>query len=269
LELRQRPKKKGENVMGRIARKPKSLVTKLAEACNSVGGVEKKGRNEFQKYAYVRAADISKVFRRELFKRNILLTSNELDLTEKEVPTNSGGTMRYVTLKAEYILRDGESGETLTSVAYGMGMDSGDKAVWKAKTGALKYFLRGLGIVPDERDDPEADESVDEQTDHRVMAEFDKKTAKQRTVAEYQIRAFDSACHDSGKTADQVAVFLREKYKVATVADLQRGDFNEAIKWAVKNGDLIDTLAVSASAASRKKAERVMIPDPEQSQAGD
>lgn len=255
--------------MSRVPRKQKSLVTKLAEACNSVGGVEKKGRNEFQKYAYVRAADISKVFRRELFKRNILLTSNELELTEKEVPTNSGGTMRYVTLKAEYILHDGENGETLTSMAYGMGMDSGDKAIWKAKTGALKYFLRGLGIVPDERDDPEADESVDEQTDARVMADHDKKTSRQRTVAEYQVRAFDAACHSSGKTAAQVAAYLREKFKVATVADMMRGDFNQAIRWANRSEDLAETLATSVNIA-RKKPETILVSDPEQNaQAGD
>lgn len=239
----------------------------MAEACNSVGGVEKKGRNEFQKYTYVRAADISKLFRRELFKRNILLTSNELELTEQTVQTNSGGTMRYVTLKADYILRDGDSGETLSSVAYGMGMDSGDKAIWKAKTGALKYFLRGLGIVPDERDDPEADESVDEQTDERVMAAHDKKTAKQRSVADYQIRAFDAACHASGKTAEQVAGYLRSKYNVATVADLMRSDFNELIKWAVKNGDLKDTLAASVDIVTRKKAERVYVKEEPQTGA--
>lgn len=248
----------------RIPRTPKGLIAKLADACNAVGGVEKKGRNEFQKYTYVRAADISKVFRRELFNRNVLLTSNELEVTEKDVPTNSGGTMHYLTLKVEYTLHDGDSRDELKSIAFGMGMDSGDKAIWKAKTGALKYFLRGLGIVPDERDDPEADESVDEQTDERVIEAHESKVKGQKKIAEYQVRAFDAACHQSGKTAEQVATFLKAKYKIASVADMQRVEFNEAIKWAAKSeADYTDTLAASIP-ISRKKAERVLVADPEQ-----
>jgi hypothetical protein len=235
----------------------KNLITKLAEACNAVGGVEKKGRNEHQKYAYVKAADVAKAIRRELFQRKVLLLSDEKEVSEQEVTTNAGTKMTKLTLKVEYTLRDGESEEKITTVAYGIAMDSGDKAIYKAKTGALKYFLRGLGIIPDERDDPEADEGVDAATDGRAFEEnFDKKTLKQRKVQDYQIRAWDSACHESGKTADQIATFLREKYKVATVADLMRADFNEAIKWAVKSGngeDLTDTLTVSVQAVQKKK----------------
>lgn len=138
---------------------PKNLVAKIAEACNAVGGVAKQGRNQLQNYDYVRAADVAKVFRHELFERGVIIVADEQELTQREFVTAKGSNMIEVRLKMAYNVTDGVS--TLTFGAFGIAMDSGDKAIWKAKTGALKYFLRGLGIVPDEKDDPEADESVD------------------------------------------------------------------------------------------------------------
>lgn len=136
-----------------------SLAAKLAEACEAVGGVEKKGRNETQKYNYIKAADIAKAIRHELFQRGIVIIGSESDLIQERITTNNGGTMTEVRLKVTYTVTDGT--ETLTFDAWGVARDSGDKAIYKAKTGALKYFLRGLGLIPDEKDDPEADESVD------------------------------------------------------------------------------------------------------------
>jgi hypothetical protein len=211
----------------------KSLVTRLSEACDAVAGVDKSGYNEFQRYKYVKAADVAKAIRHELFRRKIMLLADEKEITEKEVQTNNGGTIRLLTLRVEYTLLDGLSDQKITTTAYGVAMDSGDKAIYKAKTGALKYFLRGLGIIPDERDDPEADESVDEQTDARLAGESPKKKGKGKKVADYQRRAFDSACAQTGKTAQQIATYLQTKFSVASVAELPADEFQTAIKWAL------------------------------------
>lgn len=249
---------------------PKNLITKLAEACNAVGGVEKKGRNEHQKYAYVKAADVAKAIRHELFQRKVLLLADEKEITEANFTTSGGTVMRQLTLKVEYALLDGESEQKIVTTAYGIAMDSGDKALYKAKTGALKYFLRGLGIIPDEKDDPEFDESVDEQTDPRVFEDgFDKRTKGQRKIAEYQQRAFDAATHKSGKTAEQIASYLRERFKVATVTDLMKADFNEAIRWANGLADLASTLELSKQAAERKKANGAEAESERSEAAGD
>lgn len=144
----------------------KSLVAKLAEACDAVGGIEKKGTNQKQNYKYVRAADVAKAFRHELFERGIVLIGDEKELIQLEpIPTQSGGKLNMIGVKIEYSLLDSESPDKITATGYGIGMDSGDKAIYKAKTGALKYFLRGLGLIPDEKDDPEND--ADEPTFQR------------------------------------------------------------------------------------------------------
>lgn len=137
-----------------------TLVAKLAEACNAVTGIEKKGTNQKQNYKYVRAADVAKEFRHKLFERGLVLIGNEKELIHLEpIPTQSGGKLNMLGVKIEYTILDSESTDKIVADAYGIGMDSGDKAIYKAKTGALKYFLRGLGLIPDEKDDPENDEN--------------------------------------------------------------------------------------------------------------
>lgn len=136
-----------------------NLVAKIAAACDAVGGVEKKGRNQAQGYDYVKAADVAKSIRHELFSRGVILLQDEAEIEWHEFQTMKGSTMRECRLKIAYHLTDGIEEKVMH--AFGVAMDSGDKAIYKAKTGALKYFLRGLGLIPDEKDDPEGDESVD------------------------------------------------------------------------------------------------------------
>lgn len=231
---------------------PKSLIAKLAEACNAVGGVEKKGRNEFQRYAYVKAADVAKAIRHELFQRGILVLIDEKEWGKiADIPTNSGNTIALMQLRAEVTFQD-EAAKLGPISAFATAMDSGDKAIYKAKTGLLKYALRGLGLIPDEKDDPEFDESVDEQTDARVTSPQERKDRKKRkSVAEYQVRAFNAACSSSGKTAQQVADYLRTRWSCASVADLPQDEFTEAIRWATQTGDLKQQLQESVDAIKK------------------
>jgi ERF superfamily len=230
----------------------KSLVAKLAEACNAVGGVEKKGRNEFQNYNYVKAADVAKAIRHELFRRGVILVIDEKEFTQTRIiKTNSGGEMPEWLLKCE--VRFCSENEVLGPFgAFGVAADKSDKAVYKCKTGALKYVLRMIGLIPDERDDPEFDESVDEQTDPRVIDVVNSprghRGTRRRRIAEYQARAWDAACRDSGKTAEQIAKYLRVRWSAASVSELTPEDFTEAIKWAMGTEDLAKTLATSTRA---------------------
>ena len=148
----------------------KTLIGKLAEACDAVGGIEKKGRNEMQKYNYVKAADVAKAIRHELFKRGVVVIPSEKEFSETHrIKTQKfvgqevkEGEMVCWKLVTDYTIHDSESDEKIVITAIGVAMDSGDKAIYKCKTGAIKYFLRTLGLIPDEKDDPEADDSVDE-----------------------------------------------------------------------------------------------------------
>lgn len=144
----------------------RSLISKLAGIMKEIDHVEKRGRNTFQNYNYVKAGDLAHLVRDKLAKRHIIMLSDVVDVRSYEIPAKEG-VMQATDLRINYTFYDGESGETVSCHGYGSGADKGDKAAYKAHTGALKYILRNTFLVPDESDpgsDPESDERTDKET---------------------------------------------------------------------------------------------------------
>jgi hypothetical protein len=229
----------------------KSLVEKLAEACHAVGGIEKKGRNQAQNYDYIRAADVAKAIRHELFERGIVIIPNEVECIAKQIDfTNAKGETRHsneVQLKTAYNITDGK--ETLVMHGIGIAWDSGDKAIYKAKTGALKYFLRGLGLIPDEKDDPEFDKDaplVDKKAERSFKKEFERKTSDQaRNITPAEAKVFWAAVKKGGKTEEQVKARFKV-LKIDSTAEMHYSDYESELKWAAGvESDLTDTLTKS------------------------
>jgi len=171
--------------MSDLEQKPeqaKTLVQKLADIVAEIDNVDKRGRNEFQKYAYVKAADVAWLVRKALSERNVYLVADVIEIRNYEIPAKEGH-MQAVDVKMQFSFFDGDSPDTLPIVlhSYGTGTDKGDKAVYKAMTGALKYGLRHAFLIPDESD-PEADTSVDKATaDAKAVGEA--KVAKLKEKA--------------------------------------------------------------------------------------
>lgn len=142
----------------------KTLVQKLSEIVSVIDHVEKSGRNDFQKYNYVKAADVAWLVRKALCERNVYLVSDVVSVRNYEIPAREG-VMQAVDVQMEFSFHDGDAPETTPIVlhSYGTGTDKGDKAIYKAMTGALKYGLRHAFLIPDESD-PEADTKTDKAT---------------------------------------------------------------------------------------------------------
>jgi len=134
-------------------RKSVNLIGKLAEITNAVERIPKNGYNDFHKYYYALESDIKQVVREELAKRNLILISNEKNRTVANVQAKNG-TQQLVTLEIEFTIYDADSDKSIVFTGFGDGQDSGDKAVYKAKTGAIKYALTSLFLIPT-GDDPE------------------------------------------------------------------------------------------------------------------
>lgn len=135
-------------------------------------GVLKKGAtNDFDKYNYFSEAQYKELFT-ELFSTNGLeLTPNELEYSMFE-GTEKQANGRNV--KIEFTLTDIDTGFYETSIVTGEGIDKGDKAGYKADTGALKYYLANTFMVAT-GDDPEK-ESPDNKMNNKVEK---KATPKQ------------------------------------------------------------------------------------------
>lgn len=132
-----------------LQQKKNALRRELA----SRGVLKKEGNNTFDRYKYFSEAQYKELFT-ELFSANGLeLRSSVSDYSSFE-GTEKQANGRMVTM--EFTLIDIDTGESETSRITGEGIDKGDKAGYKAMTGALKYYLACTFMVAT-GDDPEKD----------------------------------------------------------------------------------------------------------------
>lgn len=143
--------------MGEVP-KPSLLVRKLAEVMGEVSHVPKSGHNQTQNYNYATEADVLASVRAGLAKRHVVLTPRVEKLDWRQIQREAGkAPLNVATVHMTFCAHDGETGEVLeVASTVGEGMDSGDKAVFKAMTGATKYAVLKLFLIPT-GDDPEAD----------------------------------------------------------------------------------------------------------------
>jgi ERF superfamily len=134
-----------------------SLVRKLAAVMGEVERIPKSGRNEFHKYDYATEADIVAAVRKGLAERSVMILHRVDELAWRESKKSSGEAASPIaTVHVTFTAHDGDTGETLVvAQTVGEGQDSGDKAVYKALTGALKYAILKLFLIPTGHD-PEA-----------------------------------------------------------------------------------------------------------------
>jgi len=140
------------------------LDKKLNAIYKLIDFVGKGGTNESQHYKYVRAADVVHAVRKAFADGGIYAEVNMEFVGAPYIIARSkdpNAPFSAVNVKCSLILHDMDSDELRTGSGLGTGADLGDKAVYKAQTGALKYALRDALLIPDEAD-PEADESTDE-----------------------------------------------------------------------------------------------------------
>lgn len=136
-----------------------SLATKLAEVMGEVGWIPKKGRNTFQNYDYVREVDIVDSVREKLAVRKVALVPKVVHMEYQPMTTAKGVAGFFAVVTMSYTFVDGESNETLTVEAVGAGTDQpGDKAFYKAQTGAKKYALTQAFLIAT-GDDPEDEQA--------------------------------------------------------------------------------------------------------------
>lgn len=161
---------------------PKSLVTKLAEVMAEVERVAKRGRNDFHKYDYVTEADIAAAVREHMAKRHLMMVPNVESMTWRDGKNREGSPI--ATLGVKFTVYDGDTGETLSFNIFGEGQDSGDKATYKAMTGANKYALLKLFQIPT-GDDPEREEKSKRQNPpHYDRSEAAQNQRRENSLAD-------------------------------------------------------------------------------------
>lgn len=132
--------------------RPKSLVTKLAEVMGLVKRIEKTGRNDHFGYSFAEEANILDAVRSALAERHVMIVPSLKTIEYR--PTLKGAICSIIIA---FTAKDGDTGEEFTFDMPGEAADSGDKGTYKALTGAEKYALMKLFMIPT-GNDPERDD---------------------------------------------------------------------------------------------------------------
>lgn len=133
---------------------PNKLVQELAKIQKELDKIEKDGKNNRQGFDYVSESQVKSKLQNKLADHGIMIIPHYEILNSWTNQTNNGKTMNYVSVMGSFKLTNG-SDEFVGSMP-GIGMDSGDKAIYKAETGAQKNFLMQLFLMST-GDDPEND----------------------------------------------------------------------------------------------------------------
>jgi len=229
-----------------------NLIQKLAKVMGSVKHVAKRGRNEFHKYDYSTEADIVDAVRHGLATEGVMIFPSAEELTWREVSTKSG-TASVATLRVKFTITDGIDDREVW--IYGEGQDSGDKATYKAMTGAVKYYILKQFLIPT-GDDPERD----------VSAETGKRQAKPK--AEAPKPEADSEDQPINKAQQKMLFAFLEEHKLSPEAlrGVMKGELGIESTKDIKSGDLPKlTLALAALARESAATVNAVFPeDPEE-----
>ena len=218
------------------------LATKLVAIMAAVDHVEKRGRNQKQGYDFVRAADLYHTVRKAFIEQQVFMSADVVSEERWTQPTQSGGTMNYCSLRVGFTFYDGETGACIGPVhGYGWGSDVGDKAIYKAMTGALKYAARTNFLVPDDSD-PEEDAAPAPRNNRRAPTTTPEPTPasapsqSSEVISTPQAKRLFAMAREHGVDADKLKDFIFQRFNYVSSKDVLRKDYEEICNWVCGGG---------------------------------
>lgn len=112
------------------------------------------GYNANQKYDYTKSATYKAVMREYLHRYGFLFQMTDLSVQMESI--NKSDKMNLVTYIGQIKITDAMTGENCVYTVMAQGSDMGDKGVSKAKTLAIKDWLKSNALVYDGQDEPES-----------------------------------------------------------------------------------------------------------------
>jgi translation elongation factor P/translation initiation factor 5A len=191
-----------------------NLRQKLGEVRRRIGYIQKRGHNERFNYSYVTAADIAGSVGNILSELGVVVIPCLENITY-ESAAGRGETTRMARVVMAYTFSDVDSGEEIVAKVAGQGLDAGDKAPYKAMTGALKYALLQSFLLAT-GDDPE-----DERVDARFTA-----PGVDRLISADEVHELERLIGDTGTDLERVLAY----YKVAALGEMTETSYQRAIE---------------------------------------
>lgn len=190
----------------------KTLALKMSKVLGEVKRVSKNGTNTFQNYKYTTESDALDAIRPLLAAHKIAVFFDCLSVEEFD--------NNRIRVQCQIELVCGDTGESRSSIIYGEARDADkqgrtqDKGLYKAMTGAMKYWLFKTFLMST-GDDVESDAGNDPSTHTAPSSRAPRRSAspanpaKENPVA-VQVRALATYATNHGMTADDVRKLCRD-----------------------------------------------------------
>lgn len=122
--------------------------------------------------------------------------------------------------------------------------------------GSALTYSRRYGYGPMLNVAAEEDDDANAATASRKeqLEKLDQEMTAQERISGPQVKAFEKACTEHGRTAEQIKQFLDELNGYVQVIEIQKKDYQTAIRWALNQGnDLVSELSGALQQTMIKK----------------
>ena len=228
------------------------VAKKISEVMKQVEYLKKDGKVAYgsTRYNYLSEEKITSEIRKAMADVGLIIYPAKMEIvSEQEVNTRSGKA-RVLNIVAAYHIKDIDSGEFIEIQTLGEGMDSGDKAIYKAMTGAYKYAQRQTFMIPtgDDPDKVSSDELNDDDAPPEKQAT--KKTSKEKqekkeapatkkkevSATKKQLFTVVKLSQEVGYTPNEMSELIKMRYDRDRSDELTISDADDLIKFLQAGG---------------------------------
>jgi len=193
-----------------------NLRQKLALVRQRLAYVQKRGYNQRSNYNYVTAADIAGAVGDILAELGVVVVPRLESISHESARTGRAEAEHVARVVMTYTFMDVDTAEEIIVKVAGEGLDSGDKAPYKAMTGALKYALLQSFLLAT-GDDPEED-----RTTNHSGASHDSV----RPVTADEVRELERLIEETGTDPDRVRAY----YKLSSLEQMSEATYRRALE---------------------------------------
>jgi hypothetical protein len=141
---------------------PKGINAKLVAVSDGLGWIAKDRNNTQQGFKFTSAETVFAEVRKVCIGLGVDVSADVVEHSFREGKTAAGKPLNFYFVRIAWTFTDADTGQKVGPFhSVGEGMDSGDKAIFKAITGAMKYGLRMKFLIP-LGDEPEPDADADD-----------------------------------------------------------------------------------------------------------
>jgi ERF superfamily len=200
-----------------------SLHLKFLAVQQQLKPLEKSGKNSFHKYSYTTASDVLEPVREACNANGLILYAS---VTDSRVDRGQA----WVNVKLT--CSDPQSGESIECCAVGYAEEwnkdnkpTGDKAVYKAQTGAIKYAVRLMFCLPSE-DDPER-ELKNQNSEFRIStpSKF-SRTEESGLISDAQRKRLFTLAKENNLEPEQVKEIIA-RWHYSSSSEIKRSDYDK------------------------------------------